>query len=156
MLKLTSLATACTLSLAACATTPVNRLSEEQRLMAISREWSQAAASGDTDRVASYWGEDATVMMPGLPTFKGKDAIRRYVAESYAIPGFRISWEPLEAYVSASGDMGYIIERSQVTMPDATGKLATTTSRAVTVWRKGPGGQWRNIVDIANQEVSAQ
>lgn len=154
MLKSTALAF-CTLSLAACANTLVSHVSEEERLMAISREWSQAAASGDVDRVASYWGDDATVMMPGLPTFKGKDAIRRYVAQSFAIPGFRISWEPLEAHVSASGDMGYIIERSHVTMPDSTGRLATTSSRAVTVWQKGPDGRWRNMVDIANQESAA-
>jgi uncharacterized protein (TIGR02246 family) len=132
------------LTLSACATGPTSSSNEEARLMAISREWSAAAASGDLERVVSYWGDDATVMMAGLPTFRGKKAIRDYVAESYKIPGFRISWEPLEAHVSASGDMGYIIERSQVTLPDSSGKLTTTSFRSVTVWRKGADGRWRN------------
>ena len=98
------------LSTSACSTIADGNPNEESRLMAISRDWSRAAASGDLERIASYWGEDAAVMMSGLPTFRGKDAIRSYVAESMKIPGFKISWEPLEAHVSASGDMGYILE----------------------------------------------
>jgi ketosteroid isomerase-like protein len=140
------------LTLSACATLPGNNTQEELQLMQISREWSDAAASGDLDRIVSYWGEDATVMMAGLPTFRGKNAIRGYVAESLKVPGFKISWEPLEAHVSASGDMGYIVEKSQVTLPDSTGKLTTTYSRAVTVWRKDADGRWRNVVDISNQD----
>ncbi|QDP19502.1 YybH family protein [Sphingomonas xanthus] len=142
----------CVMSLTACATVPTDTAAEEQRLMELSREWSQAASSGDLDRIVSYWGDDAVVMMPGLPTFRGKSIIRTYVAESLKIPGFRISWEPLEARVSASGDMGYIVEKSHVTMPDSTGKLTTTTSRTVTVWRKGADRQWRNVVDIGSPE----
>lgn len=123
--------------------------------MELSREWSQAAASGDLDRIVSYWGEDATVMMGGLPTFQGKSAIRSYVAQSLKIPGFKISWEPLEAHVSASGDMGYIIEKSHVTAPDSTGTLTTTAFRGVTIWRKGTDRQWRNVLDINNQDSRA-
>lgn len=93
--------------------------------------------------------------MAGLPTFRGKAAIRDYVAASLKIPGFKISWEPLEAHVSASGDMGYIIERSQVTLPDSAGKLTTTYSRGVTVWRKGPDGRWQNAVDISNADLGS-
>lgn len=129
--------------------------SEEERLLAKSREWSAAAAEGNLERIVSYWGDDATVMMAGLPTFRGKVAIRDYVAESLKIPGFKISWEPLEAHVSSSGDMGYIIERSQVTLPDSTGKLITTYSRGVTVWRKGADGRWRNAVDISNADLGS-
>jgi ketosteroid isomerase-like protein len=143
------------LTLSACTTVPISSSNEEARLMAISREWSAAAASGDLGRVVNYWGDDATVMMEGLPTFRGKNAIRDYVAESYKIPGFKISWEPLEAHVSASGDMGYIIERSQVTLPHSTGKLSTTYFRGVTVWRKDADGQWRNAVDISNSDLGA-
>lgn len=78
------------LTLSACATVPSSRFNEAA---AISREWSAAAASGDLEHIVSYWGDDATVMMAGLPTFRGKTAIRDYVAESLKIPGFKISWE---------------------------------------------------------------
>ena len=95
-------------------------------------------------------GEDAVVMMAGLPTFAGKEAIRNYVAESFNVPGFAIAWEPLEAHVSASGDMGYIVERSEVTLPDAAGRPVAHRFRAVSIWRKDAGQGWRNVVDISN------
>lgn len=136
--------------LVGCSEVPPDRSDEERRLIEISREWSRAAGTGDVDAVVNYWAEDAVVMMAGLPTFTGREAIRSYVAESYAIPGFAIRWEPLEAHVSASGDMGYILERSEVTIPDAAGTPVTQRFRAVSIWRKDPGQGWRNVVDISN------
>lgn len=134
--------------LASCATTPPDRTMEEGRLMEISREWSRAASTGNVDAVMRYWADDAVVMMAGLPTFTGKDEIRRYVSESFNVPDFAISWEPLEARVSASGDLGYIVERTRVTLPSPEGPM-THEFRAVSIWRNDGGG-WRNVVDISN------
>lgn len=137
--------------LVGCATTRMDDQSaEEARLLDISREWSRAAGAGNVDAVMRYWADDAVVMMAGLPTFTGKDAIRRYVTESFDMPGFAISWEPLEAHVSASGDMGYIVEQSRVTLPDAQGRPVVHQFRAVSIWRKEVGQDWRNVVDISN------
>ena len=121
-----------------------------QQLMQTSREWSRAAATGNVDAIVDYWAQDAAVMMPGLPTFRGRRAIRAYVEQSVKTPGFRISWEPLEAHISKSGDMGYLLERSSVTMPEANGKLTTQQFRGVTIWTKGADGKWRNVVDASN------
>ena len=83
----------------ACADKP--DLDEERRaLMATSREWAQAAASGDLERIVSYWADDAIVLPPDQPAVVGKEAIREYVREGLAIPGFRITWEPEFAAVS--------------------------------------------------------
>ena len=138
--------------LAGCVSLPHGRADEAQRLMEISREWSRAAAGGDVDAIMNYWADDAVVMMAGLPTFAGKDAIRAYVTESYAIPGFAIRWTPLEAHVSASGDMGYIVEQTEVTLPDAEGAPTTHRFRAVSIWRKNDARGWRNVVDISNPD----
>ncbi len=130
-------------------------VAEGERLMQLSREWSRAAATGDVDAVVRYWADDAVVMMAGLPTFRGREAIRGYVRQSFAIPGFRISWEPLEVHVSAAGDMAYLIERTEVTLPGADGRLATHHSRAVSIWRRGADDRWRNALDISNAEAQA-
>lgn len=137
--------------LSGCAHLPQSGATEESRLMEISREWSRSAASGDVDTIMNYWADDAVVMMAGLPTFTGKEAIRAYVAESFNIPGFAIRWEPLEAHVSASGDLGYILEQTEVTLPNAAGTPTAQRFRAVTIWRKD-GGRWRNVVDISNPD----
>jgi uncharacterized protein (TIGR02246 family) len=138
-------------SLAGCSThhdAPADR----QKLMQTSREWSRAAAAGNVEAIVAFWAEDAAVMMPGLPTFRGKRAIRAYVEQSLKTPGFQISWEPIEAHISKSGDMGYLLERSSVTMPQANGKLVTQQFRGITIWNKGADGRWRNVVDASNAQ----
>lgn len=123
---------------------------EAERLMQTSREWSEAAQSRDVDRMLSYWTDDALVISPGEPERRGKAAIREYLLASFAVPGFRISWEPIEANIAGSGDLGYLVERTQVTVTGPDGRPLTQQFRAVTLWRKEADGAWRNLVDISN------
>ncbi len=76
------------------------------------------------------------------------------VEESYKIPGFRISWQPQSVEVSESGDMAYIIEDSQISFTDSTGKAITQKNKAVTIWRKQGDGSWKNVVDISTTDPS--
>jgi hypothetical protein len=69
-------------------------------LMDTSRAWSSTVATGDVDKIVSYWTDDGVVMMPGEPLRRGKAQIRAYVAASLKTPGFSISWEPLEGVIS--------------------------------------------------------
>ena len=123
---------------------------EERRLMETSREWSQVAQSRDVERILAYWAEDAVILSPGEPERRGKAAIRAYLRDSLEVPGFRVRWEPLEATVAASGDLGYLVERTEVTVTGPEGQPVTQQFRALTVWRKNADGAWRNIVDISN------
>lgn len=135
----------------------VDTKAEETKLMDASRHWSALAAQGkDADAVAAYWAGDAVLMQDGMPTMRGQAAAREFVGQAFKMPGFKIEWEPIEAHVSNSGDMGYIIERSTVTEPGASGKPETHAMRAVTVWRKDAKGEWRNVVDISNAQVTAR
>ena len=130
---------------------------EEAKLMEASRRWSALAAEGkDAGAVAAYWADDAVLMQDNVPTLRGREAVRGRVEGAFKMPGFRISWVPLEAHVAASGDMGYIIERSSVTEPGPDGKPVTHQMRALTVWRKNANGEWRNAVDMSNAEVTAR
>ena len=61
------------------------------------------------EKTLSYWADDSVVISEGQPVFKGKEAIRRMVEESYKIPGIHISWEPQSAEVSKSGDLNRAI-----------------------------------------------
>jgi uncharacterized protein (TIGR02246 family) len=120
--------------------------------METSREWSRVAATGNLDAMLGFWADDAVIMVPGEASLRGKQAIRAHLERSARVPGFRISWEPLEAKVAASGDMGYLIERTRVTMNGPDGRPVTQFMKALTVWRKQPGGTWKNVVDISNPE----
>ena len=65
----------------------------------------------------------------GTAALIGKDAIRQMVTESLKIPGFKISWEPQSVSISKSGDMAYLIEKSQITMNDSLGNPRRNTTR---------------------------
>jgi ketosteroid isomerase-like protein len=119
-------------------------------LMEASREWSQVAASGDLERTLAFWSDDAIVMPPGQPAVVGKAAIREFLKQTSAIPGFTISWEPEQASVVDAGDVGYLVERNRVTFSDATGTTQVQFGKAVTVWRKDSTGTWKCVVDIWN------
>jgi ketosteroid isomerase-like protein len=129
---------------------------ERVALMQTSRDWAKASATGDVDRIAFFWAEDAIVMPPDQSALVGKRAIRQYVSQSLAIPGFSFTWEPEQAVIAAGGDIGYMIERSRFTFVDATGTLRTQNGKTVTVWRRDAAGQWKCVVDIWNGNPSAQ
>lgn len=140
--------------IAGCNEQSVDTSAEAEELMRISREWSGVVARGDMEAALNYWADDAVIMAPGQPPIRGKEAIGDFVHASAQIPGFQISWEPLEAHVSASGDLAYLIERNQVSVTDSTGNPMTEYNKVVTVWEKQPDGSWKNVVDMWNSDPS--
>ena len=122
---------------------------EGEKIVQLSKEWSEAASKNDVEKTVSYWADDAILISAGQPTLNGKDAIRKMVEESFKMPGFKISWQPQNVVVSENGDMAYMIEDSQMTFSDSTGKSTTLNNKAVSIWRKQSDGSWKNVVDIS-------
>lgn len=118
--------------------------------MELSRQWSGTVATGDVEATLRYWADDAVMLPPGLPMLEGKQAIRGFVEGAAATPGFTISWEPLSAVVSASGDMAYMIERNVISVDGPDGDKTITHGKVVTIWRKSADGEWQNVVDTWN------
>jgi uncharacterized protein (TIGR02246 family) len=129
----------------------VDRQAEAQTLMELSREWSKVLANGDLDSTLDYWSDDAIVMPPKMPAIKGKQAITEMIQAGADRPGYKISWEPVSAFISESGDMAYMIERNVEEQLDSDGNKVVTHNKTVTIWRKDSQGQWKNVVDIWNQ-----
>ena len=139
---------------AACGPSKTDPAAEEAALMQASRDFAAAAATGDIERTLTYWSDDAVVLAPDQPAAVGKEAIRAFVQQSLAIPGFSITWEPEQAAVSAAGDVGYLIERNTLTFADSSGTVHTQHGKAVTIWRKNAAGEWKCAVDIWNNVPS--
>lgn len=139
-------------ALASCNEMKVDTKAEGEKLMLISREWSKSAATDSIEKTVSYWADDAVIFSPGEAEIRGKQAIREMVEGASKIPGFRISWEPVSVSVSESGDMAYLIEKSQMSFNDSLGNQVTEYNNAVTIWRRQPDGSWKNVVDIWNAD----
>jgi ketosteroid isomerase-like protein len=123
---------------------------EGAALMQVSRDWAKAAEARDTERVLSYWADDAIMMENEQPALIGKAAITAMVQRGFKDPNFSITWEPERAVISESGDMGYLIEHNRVNFTDPTGKARTVFGKGVTIWKKDASGNWKNVVDIFN------
>jgi uncharacterized protein (TIGR02246 family) len=150
MIGMDMLSVAVLLAAASAAPAKVDVAAERVALFRTDKAWSEAAASKDVEKTLAFWTDDASVFPPGQPAAVGKDAIRRYVTEGFALPGFSIEWETSVFEVSASGDMAYGLGTNVVTMNDPAGKVITERGRGVTVWRKGKDGKWRCAIDIWN------
>lgn len=139
-----------------CKQQQVDIKSESEKLMQTSREWSKAAATKDVDKILSYWSDDAIVISAGEQPLKGKDAIRGMVEGSFKNPGFKISWEPISAEISNSGDMGYLLENTKMIVQDSTAKEMTLAFDAVTIWKKQADGSWKCKVDVLSPVSQAK
>ena len=129
----------------------VAQQSARAELIRTDQAWATAASEGkDVEKVIAYWSDDAQIVPAGAPIISGKSAIRAYVAESFATPGFKISWETLDAAVSNDGTMGYTTAASTFTFPGPDGKLATETGRGIAVWRRDSSGEWKCVYDTWN------
>ena len=126
---------------------------ERQRLLEWDAEWAALSSAGqDVERILSFWTDDAVVYPPGMPSVRGKAALRSYVQGALATPGFHITWTSSEATLSPDGQLAYVLSTNAVMMPGPAGQLVTTRGRGVTVWRREPNGEWRCAVDIWNDE----
>ena len=156
--RLLSVAAVCLL-LGACTTaTPpaFDATAESAKLMQRDAEWADLATAGkDVEKILSYWTDDAVVMEPGQPAVEGKQAIRAYVTQSLSTPGFKIHWVSQKPTFSPDGKMAYMRGTDEMTVPGLKGAPMTLHLQGYSIWRKDADGQWRCVVDVANEAPSA-
>ncbi len=141
--------------LISCSEKPIDQVKEAEKLMELSREWANSVKDKDVEKMLSYWAEDAILMSPNEASVIGKESLRGMVERSMQIPGFEIHWEPQSAFVSKSGDLGYVIIKNYMTTPiDTLGNTRTVYNKGVEIWKKEENGDWKNVVDISNSDPS--
>jgi uncharacterized protein (TIGR02246 family) len=132
-----------------CSATYKSSLSEEETaIRRTDADWLAAAESHSVNSAIPFWADDATIMAPGMQPVVGKDAIRKYVTDSFAIPGFSISWKTDKIEVSQSDDLAYSTGTNQISFNGPDGKVVTQNGNSAAVWKKESDGSWKCIVDI--------
>ncbi len=120
---------------------------EEAAIRRTDADWLSAASAHDLNRVLPFWSDDATILAPGTPPVIGKEAIRKYVSDAFATPGFSITWKTEKVEVSRSGDMAYSTGTDVISVTGPDGKPMTEENHSVAVWKKQSDGFWRCVVD---------
>jgi ketosteroid isomerase-like protein len=132
---------------------PASAASSQAMILRSDSSFAAAAAAHDLEGSVGSLSADAIMFPPDQPPIVGRDAIREYMRESFATPGFSINWTTDTVVVSASGDIAYSYARSRYTFPAPSGKpgaIDTAHGKGVSVWRREPDGRWRTVADIWN------
>jgi ketosteroid isomerase-like protein len=135
------------------ATRPADAANARATIRAADSAFAAAAAARDLDGSVGSLSADAIMFPPDQPPLVGRAAIREYMRESFATPGFSVSWTTDTVVVSASGDMAYSFARSRYTFPGHSGtpgSVDTAHGKGVSIWRRDPDGRWRTVADIWN------
>ena len=128
----------------------VDLSAEEAAIRKTDADWLAAAGAHDPNRILPFWADDATILAPGIPAVVGKDAIRKYVSDAFATPGFSITWQTEKVEVAQSGDLAYSTGTDRMSLNGPDGKSVTEESRGVAIWKKQPDGSWKCVVDVMN------
>jgi uncharacterized protein (TIGR02246 family) len=129
------------------AMTADTRAADEEAIRAADAAWSKAAGDKDAAKFATFYGENAVLMAPGMAAVKGRDAIQQAMAGMVQDPNFALSFAPTKIVVAKGGDMAYEIGDFQMTTSDKKKKPSTLKATYVVVWGKQMDGSWKALVD---------
>jgi len=126
----------------------VDPAAEREALMALEREWSDMYGRGDVDGIAALLADESVLLAPGRPPAVGRDSVvatTRALLAAEAADGVSVSWEPVDAVVSPSGDMAYDWGRATTTLADG----SVVEGGYLVVWTR-EDGEWRVAADLFN------
>jgi len=117
--------------------------------------WVKDAATKDPDKFASYYADDASLLLPNAPVITGKEKIKAAAASMFADPNFALSFQSTRVEASKGGDLVYSVGTYSMTMSDPKDKKPTTDrGKYLTVFRKQSDGSWKAIADMINSDLA--
>ena len=106
---------------------------------------------GDFMTMASYYTEDAQLMVEDRETFQGRKAIEQFWQAVCQLAGkMTRTIEVLE--IHTSGDLGYTRSRVTTHMAGNGDQTVTIISKDIAIWKRGSDGMWQLAVDISNHD----
>lgn len=117
----------------------------KQTIKELNEKMAQAFQSGDMIKVADFYAEDATVIIPGGKKIQGRKAIYDYLA-SLKNPG---DFKTEVSDVNGSGKILYQVGTVTFTA-DHNGSPENRTTSQVKVWKRDSGWNYKISVDSFN------
>ena len=142
---------------AACTSTaPDTRQADIKAVKGVEAAWVEDIATKDVDKFASYYSEDASLLMPNAPIITGKENIKAALKPMLADPNFALTFESTQAEASKGSDFVYTVGTYSMTVSNPKGKTPVTDKgKYLTVFRKHPGGSWKAVADMMNSDMPA-
>lgn len=134
---------------------PDTRAADEKAIREAEAQWAKDFRAKDLDKIVSYYGDDASALMPGMPIITGKGAIRSALQVLVADPAFALDFSASKVYVSKGGDLAYVQGTYSMTSTDRKSKKPVTEKgKYLTVYKKQADGSWKAIEDMDNSDAA--
>lgn len=135
---------------------PDTRAADEKTIRDGEVAWNADWAAKDVEKIVAHYADDATLMVPGAPAMKGKDAIRTGLKPVAADANTALTFTATSVEVSKGSDIAYTQGTYSMTTTDGkTKKPVTEKGTYVTVYKKQADGAWKAIQDINTPEAPA-
>lgn len=117
----------------------------KQEIMELERTTNRLLGAGDVDRMMDYMADDVMLLNPGSELLIGNSHERAALEAASRTEGLEMSFAPIDADVSASGDMAFAHGKICIKLPDGTEQ----TEKYVTVWKK-TDNKWKVVLQARN------
>jgi ketosteroid isomerase-like protein len=121
-------------------------LKGEELLRQLEANFAADVAKNGHAAFLTYFAEDGVEVVDG-GGFDNKDAMRKQPPWP---EGTSLTWTPIKAEMSASGDLGYTYGNYIYTVKNKEGKLVANYGKYTSIWKKQKDGQWKVVVDMGN------
>jgi ketosteroid isomerase-like protein len=133
---------------------PADRAGERARTSLLERDLEFANAVAERGLAEAYrlfLAEDAVQLPDGDWPVRGRKTIYQQIQDATQDSDFLLSWKPVAAEVSVSGDLGYTWGTYWLESLDETDEPLVIEGNYLNVWRKSADDVWEVVVDISNQ-----
>ena len=116
-------------------------------------EFMRAAADKGSAGYMSYYADNAVEVPNGAAIIQGKVNIAKTM-------GFlddknnHLTWTPLGADISSSGDLGYTYGTYEFSSKDKDGKTVVDHGKYTSIWKKQQDGSWKVVLDMGNSDAA--
>lgn len=111
--------------------------------------WIQASEQGNADALASIYTENAVMLPPGAPSFKGRTKIKSLFAQQFARTK-EASYNFKTYDLVVFDDWAWRRGSYEVVATLKNGKTFRLKDKFIDIWKKGEDGTWRIARDIWN------
>ncbi|MGH9702005.1 MAG: YybH family protein [Candidatus Acidiferrales bacterium] len=125
-------------------------------LLKADSDFASATAEKGLEGFGSFLADDAATLRPNQPVISGKDSVVAAWVQLLNNHTLSITWKPMTASISASGDLGFTVGSYEITKTDDKGKQVVATGKYVTIWRKQPDGSWKVVFDTGVTDTPAE
>ena len=119
---------------------------DSDQLFRLEANFAADVAKHGHDAFLTYFADDGVEVVDG-GGFDTKDLMRK---RDPWPEGATLTWTPVKAEMSASGDLGYTYGNYIFTAKNKDGKVIVNHGKYTSIWKKQKDGQWKVVVDMGN------